>query len=139
MVTKAQLKDAVQAGHKAGCDGTKKTVLRNFVNKLLLAIYPISYLANHSLSGKPAPKLAAGDTSSETTDGNTDLLRLKKAKKVKDGLPPDVVAAILGKNTADVKKLIFCIHYFFSSYLNRVCDSVLEKVVQEGLGRNGHP
>ena len=76
MVTKAQLKDAVQAGHKAGFDGTRKTVLRNFVNKLLLAIYPISYLANHSLSGKPAPKLAAGDTSSETTDGNTDLLRL---------------------------------------------------------------
>ena len=139
MVTKAQLKDAVQAGHKTGCDGTRKTVLRNFVNKLLLAIYPISYLANHSLSGKPAPKFAAGDTSRETTDGNTDLLRLKKAKKVKDGLPPDVVAAILGKNTADVKKLIFCIHYFFSSYLNNVCDSVLEKVVQEGLERNVHP
>ena len=76
--------------------------LRNFVNKLLLAIFPISYLANHSLSGKPAPKLAAGDASSETTDDrNTDLLRLKKAKKVKDGLPPDVVSAILGTNTAD--------------------------------------
>ena len=141
MVTKAQLKDAVQTGNKAGCDGTRKTVLRNFVNKLLLAIYPISYLANHSLSGKSAPKLAAGNASSETTDdGNTDLLRLKKAKKVKDGLPQDVVAAILGTITADVnKKLIFCIHYFFSSYLNRVCDIVLEKVVQEGLGTNGHP
>lgn len=112
MVTKAQLKDAVQAGHKAGCDGTRMTVLRNFVNKLLLAIYPISYLANHSLSGKPAPKHAAGDASSETTDVNTDL-RLKKAKKVKDGLPPDVVAAILGKNTADVKKLIFLYSLFF--------------------------
>ena len=97
MISKAQLKDAVQAGHKTG-RGTK-TILRNFVNKLLLALYPISYLATHTLSGKEPPgsnSSKSKETICETADGPTK--KSMKAKKVKDPLPPDDVAAILGIN-----------------------------------------